>query len=598
VINAERDLDELLEIVMDAVIEISGAARGFLILEGEEPGIEQARIVARNMDHGEIRDPNGCFSTSIAEQVLQTGEPVLTPHANKDRRYSSRHSVRALRLRSILCIPLRVCEIIIGVIYLDNDEEAKFSEGDVEFISSFADPAAIALQNAKLVDQLESRKQELVRTNNQLTGLTETSRAMMIEQDVERLLEMIIEQATLITDGDRSSLFLIDHARNSLVTKVAQHSETEEISLPLGKGIAGHVARTREPYNVSDAYADPHFDQETDRLTGYKTQSILAVPLLTHGQEVLGVIEVINKRTGSFMKYDEELLGALAAHAATALDNQRLLKHYLRKQQIEHELQMACRIQSLLLPSEIPAFPNLEMSAFYKSYEEAGGDYYDFFKLSETRLAVVIADVSGHGISAAMLMATARASLRAYVETLPDLSTVLDHLNRALVQDMAMDRFMTLFLAILDLERQELTYTNAGHTAPLMYRPSDDSFIELSERSLPLGMVKEPTYRQSAPIPLHPQDLILMMTDGVWEAVDETDEEFGRERLCALIRDCQDMPMTDLVGQIYQSVSAYCKPLSLNDDFTLLGLRHVATGQQTVVEKTGRTGGEQSLPMA
>ncbi len=170
-----------------------------------------------------------------------------------------------------------------------------------------------------------------------LTALLEVGKAMASERNLDRLLQLILGEVTKVMEADRSSLFLVDRERNELWSKIAQGLTVREIRIKIGKGIAGYVAQMGKTVNIQDAYADPHFSQETDQRTGYRTRTILCAPMLNKGSEVIGVLQVLNKRDGVFTREDEELLVALSSQAAVAIENallyeeiQKLLEGFIK----------------------------------------------------------------------------------------------------------------------------------------------------------------------------------------------------------------------------------------------------------------------------
>ncbi|MBM4050172.1 MAG: GAF domain-containing protein, partial [Planctomycetes bacterium] len=181
------------------------------------------------------------------------------------------------------------------------------------------------------------------------TRLLELAKAMSVEKDLYALLDLIVQRTTEVMEADRTSLYLVDADKQQLWTRIAQGLEIKEVRVPIGTGISGHVAKTRETVNIQDAYLDPRFDRGWDMKTGYRTRSILCMPLLTHEDRVVGVIQVLNKKGGAFTDYDESLLAALGSHAAIALDQARLMQHYVEKQRMQEALRIARDIQMSLL---------------------------------------------------------------------------------------------------------------------------------------------------------------------------------------------------------------------------------------------------------
>lgn len=404
-----------------------------------------------------------------------------------------------------------------------------------------------------------------------LQALLEISRAMNAQRDLDRLLQLIVHETTRVMDADRSSLFLVDHARGELYSKIAQGAEVKEIRFPIGKGIAGQVAEHKATINIPDAYADSRFNPAVDRSTGYRTRSILCMPLVTHEDKVVGVVQVLNKKDGPFTAYDESLLAAFASQAAVAIDNHQLIAHYLEKQKIQQALAVACEIQKRLLPDHPPAVDGLDIAAKSVSCDETGGDYYDFLYLGPRHLGLVAGDVSGHGVGAALLMATARAMLRALVDAAAgSMSSIFGRVNSLLAHDMEDEQFMTMFYGVVNLEAHDLIYTNAGHDAPLFYQRALDGFVELESTSFPLGMIEDATFPESQKIPIEVGDIVVVMTDGIWEAMNPRHETYGRARVMEVLRALRDRTAREIADGLFEAVIRYRGDAPQRDDMTAM----------------------------
>jgi sigma-B regulation protein RsbU (phosphoserine phosphatase) len=408
---------------------------------------------------------------------------------------------------------------------------------------------------------------EIRRKVRDLEAILEVSRAMTAEKDIDNLLKRIM-------DAERSSLFLLDEERHELWSRIAEKSEIREIRVPADKGFVGHVVKTHETLNVEDAYEDPRFNQEVDRRTGYRTRSVLCAPLLTYENRIVGVMQVLNKRGGPFSAYDESVLLALGSHAAIALDNARLVLHYIEKQKMKQALEIASDIQRRLLPRFAPVIENFELFGWTLPCDETGGDYYDFIKADDGSLAIVIADVSGHGIGAALLMAAVRAYLRGLVTANMAPAQVLFQLNNLLSQDMEAGRFVTLFCGILDPRTRKLTYTSAGHDPPMVLHKGGE-VIELDSTSLPLGIMENSEFPVGEDVIMSPGDLVVFTTDGVWEAMTDNAEEYGRDRLKALITAHAGERPEAMVKLIHEDVAAFSGKCKQRDDLTLIVLKAV-----------------------
>jgi serine phosphatase RsbU (regulator of sigma subunit) len=338
------------------------------------------------------------------------------------------------------------------------------------------------------------------------------SRAMASERDLDRLLGLIVTSVSQVVGADRTSLFLVDHERQELLTRVSQGARA--IRLPLGSGIAGSVAATGVPINIPHAYADARFNRDHDRSTGYITRSILCLPLINYSGAVVGVIQALNKRDGEpFNAYDEQVLAALCGSAAVAIDTAQLIARDRDRQRMENELELARQIQLSLLPAGPPQHPRWRLACWSRSCDQTGGDYYDFITTADGELDVVVGDVSGHGIAAALLMGSARAFLRALHQRGGAPAGIIASLNQLLEQDLSDESFMTLVLARLAADGS-CRFVAAGHEPPLVWR-RDGASDQLTSGGLPLGMMDDSAYDEGVIPPLLPGDLLVLFTDGI-----------------------------------------------------------------------------------
>jgi len=406
-----------------------------------------------------------------------------------------------------------------------------------------------------------------------LSKLLDVSRAMTAKSNIDELLAFIIGETTRVMDADRSSLFIVDHAKNELWSRIAEGAEVKEIRFPFGVGIAGHVAASKETVNITDAYSDERFNPEFDKKTGYKTETVLCQPLLNFDGKVIGVVQVLNKKGGTFGGYDEFLLGAFAAQAAVTLEKQILIEEYLEKQRIQESLNIAHDIQQGLLPKENPVVENFDIAGWNQPCDETGGDYSDFVRLPSGRLGIVLGDVTGHGIGSALLMASSRASLRALMKNIPGIDRGLFELNNTLEEDMEEEKFMTLFYGELDPATNELRYASAGHDSPLWYSPGRGEFTELESTGLPLGMFEDTDYGVSPPMPLAPGDVMFIATDGIWEAMNARKEQFGIERLKAVLVENCAQPAPGIIETVRRAVFAFMDGAKQRDDLTAVVIK-------------------------
>jgi phosphoserine phosphatase len=408
-----------------------------------------------------------------------------------------------------------------------------------------------------------------------LAALIDLARAMTSEKDLGKLLELIARETSRLLGAERTSIFLIDSKKGELFSRIAEGLEIREIRLPIGRGIAGQAAQTLRPLNIPDAYEHPAFNPEFDRKTGFRTRAVLCRPLVTAQEKAIGVIQVINRTGGgSFEARHERLLSALGSHAATALETAWLLDEQLTKQKMAQALQIARQIQANLLPRKPLARGAFEIAGASIPADETGGDYFDYFLLPGGRVAFALGDVSGHGLGAALLMATARAALRAFLRMSSDPGEVIGHLNDLLISDFGGDRFITLFVGILDAESGRLTYASAGHEPPFRYRSATGEITEIESTGIPVGILEETTF-DTAQTTLAPGDFLLVTTDGIAEAVNPSEEPFGKERLKRYLCDRHNDgdPRSFLEG-LFGKVAAFEEGGVRADDLTALMVRH------------------------
>ena len=246
---------------------------------------------------------------------------------------------------------------------------------------------------------------------------------------------------------------------------------------------------------------------------------------------------------------------------------------------LRHALDVAMDVQQSLLPGGTPSVKGVEVAAFSKYCDQTGGDYYDYLDvagLGENTLVVALGDVMGHGVAAAMLMATARGMLRSRVRVPGSLGDLLTHVNELLVADTGGTRFMTMLVGVIDTDSSTMRWSSAGHDAPFIYDPATDSFPEFElPAGLPLGIAQDQPYDESQSIPFRPGQVMIIGTDGIWEARNTHDEEFGRERLKQAIRELADRPARDIQIALYDRVKLYCGAQAIEDDVTYVVIKFV-----------------------
>ena len=292
--------------------------------------------------------------------------------------------------------------------------------------------------------------------------------------------------------------------------------------------------------NIRDCYADERFNRENDKRTGYRTFAMLCAPLVNHKGRVVGVLQALNKHGHeAFTDYDEKVLSGLCGHAAVALDTAQLIQREREAQRLEQEMGLARTIQQSLLPAEVPSVTGWSFAHWQQPCDATGGDYHDFLACADGSVDMLVGDVSGHGIGAALMMSTARAALRALHPRVSALDELMADLNALLEADMPADTFMTMLLCRLRTDGS-MSYVAAGHEPPLVYRAQDDRFEVLDSTGLLLGALDDSEYDVATCAPLAAGDLIVAFTDGLWEVVDGAGVQLGMNAVEAEIRRMSD----------------------------------------------------------
>ena len=386
-------------------------------------------------------------------------------------------------------------------------------------------------------------------------------------------LEHIMTASRAILSADACSLMLVDEQRDELVFEVAQgpvaHKLKSGFRLKKGEGIAGYVFETGKSVLIEDAYGDPRFHGDFDRRTGYRTRSILCVPLKAK-EKIIGVSQVINKLDGTpFNPEDEETLSLLCAHAGVAVETARMHRALLRRQQVECDLAFANVVQLSFLPQEVPWVPGFRFCAHYRAALEVGGDFYDFIPLDRDRLGILIGDVSGKGVASAIYMAKLTSDIRLLAIRDWEPAGLVAHVNGYLCEQSRQGMFATLLYMVLDPGARTITYANAGHLPPVLYNAARGSYRVVRDRGgPPVGILAGVGY-DSATIQLEGGDCVLLFTDGVIEAKSASGDRLGWERLEEAVRSCGAGAEALYTG-LERAVKDFVKDCPPADDTTMV----------------------------
>ena len=419
---------------------------------------------------------------------------------------------------------------------------------------------------------MESRQEQQL---DEMAAVIEASAAVISELDISQVLQAVMDRAKEIVRSEASSLLLLNDTGEYLEFQVALGSKAHQLgkvpSLKVGQGIAGWVAKTGQPLLIADVDQDPRFFRGTDELTGFKTQSVLCVPMKVKGV-VIGVIEVMNPRDkDAFSESDLKVLDIFSSLASIAVENARLIKALTEQEAVNRELKFAHEIQSRLLVHDFLRTPRWAFYAKTQAAREIGGDFYDLLQTDDRSIASVIGDVSGKGISAALYMVQILNQFRMAVLRSGDGVSVVEGLNRWMTHQAAFGMFVTASFFWLEEALPCVRVVNAGHLPSCIYRKESHSIEKCLGRSgLPLGIDSEGHY-QTERWTLKSGDRIILITDGVIEARNNRGEEWGGDRLEKFIM--EKMPRSssqELVDSIFHELDRFRGPFAFADDVTVM----------------------------
>jgi sigma-B regulation protein RsbU (phosphoserine phosphatase) len=357
-------------------------------------------------------------------------------------------------------------------------------------------------------------------------------------------------------------------ALRTMVRKV--QTNLRSIPYRLGDQITGWMLKNQQPLVINDFPSDGRFRLPAEAAADVR--SLLCVPLRLKGR-MIGVLSVFNKRGSEegFSDNDQRLLSIIGAQSAQVIENARLYEEEKALQKMQQEVQMAREIQTRLLPKSPPVVPGYDIAGKSVSAQNVGGDYFDFLQFRDGRLGLCLADVSGKGISASLLMANVQATVRGQSAVGASAAECLRRSNEQLYQSTDTDKYVTLFYGLLDTAKRELQYSNAGHNPPLLIKANNEHSL-LNVGGPVLGILPEALY-EDATVPLEHGDLLLIYSDGYSEAMNRSFEEFGEDRLLEITQGNRQATAVELIHRIGEAVLQHCAGAPQTDDMTMIVVR-------------------------
>ncbi|HUJ42637.1 MAG TPA: GAF domain-containing SpoIIE family protein phosphatase [Opitutaceae bacterium] len=453
-------------------------------------------------------------------------------------------------------------------------------------------------------DRLEEEKQQLIQQKQIVIDfMHHMVRALGEGVSREELFQRIVHAAILCTEALSACIFekradnkmqgvaveglfpphrpLPPQAKAKLTTRArfieqVLKSEVFDIS----EGIVGRVARTGQGELIADAAADPRIVKHDD--PALAVRSVIAAPILFQDRTI-GVLAVANPVGGlPFTENDFSLVMSLAEQAGLAVHNLESMHFQIEKKQLDLDLALASSIQQMLLPAGTPRLAGLDIAAQYVPMQKIGGDLYDFYPLSDSRLGIAVADVSGKGIPASLLMAICRTNLQRIAPHHESPAGVLCEVNRVMAGEVCRGMFITIIYAVVDVAQGTVTFARAGHEQPLVSRRDPASGQPLSEfvdaEGMAVGMVGAEVFDAAiadAAVPFLPGDTLVLYTDGVTEAANAEDQEFSGSRLADALGTLRGRGAGEITEGILDHVRRFTGQDHPRDDLTLVTVKRV-----------------------
>jgi sigma-B regulation protein RsbU (phosphoserine phosphatase) len=565
------DLDELIECVAKRIKEvIDYKFFNLLLVDEERGGLVWKKSVGYKPEEV-ARHELIPFDCSIAAAALREGHTIIVDDVRNDPRNLRVAPVGEDEPRSEIAVPLTLVrdQKMVGVLTIESAEPNYFTREHERILNVLGNQLAVALENARLYEQLRQRTSEM-------ETLLEIGREIASILDLDRLLNHIAPLLSRVANYDLLSVGLIDEEREEFVWHIEagqniQHQKRASRT-QLSQGIVGRAVRERRTVIVGDVSRDPDY-QLTEEWRNQVQHSEIAVPLVYEGK-VIGVIALESGRTHAFSQCLAPLLENIANHLSIAIVNARLYTERVeRERRLEREILLARDVQRAMIPESPPTVRGFEFAARLEPALNLSGDFYDYIKLTDTRTAIMLGDVAGKGVRAAMGMAAARSILRSVARRGYNPARVLRSANMRMHRDLGRQLLVTLIYGMLDTETRTFQYCNAGHNSPLLVRPSG-KWRALKTGGMLIGVFDKQQYK-SETIHLERGDVLFLYTDGVVEAHTPPPHraEFGEQRLLEVLLNHRHLRASAIADAVLAQVREFTAGAHRHDDLTLMVIK-------------------------
>jgi phosphoserine phosphatase RsbU/P len=556
VLNTTLDLETLLQRVAEVVKRVLDYEIFSILLLNERT--QELRF---RFQIGHVPEVAERIRVKVGEGVTgraaKERRAILVDDVSKDAEY-----IEAVpRVRSELAVPLINKNRVIGVMDLEARERAYFKEEHARLLSLIASRIAVSIENARLYTRI-------VKQAGTLALLNDISRDLTSILNFDQLLKRVGDLLSKVIDYQMFSILLLDESTQKLVHRFSvRFKESIQLKhdIPVGRGLVGTAAATKKPVLAPDVARDPRYIKANP-----ETRSELCVPLI-YKDQVIGVLDLEHTRRGYFTEDHVRTVSTLAAQVAIAIENARLYERIAREEQrMERDLAMAREVQHHLLPPTTPSMPGAEVAARFKPAHAIGGDLYDFLDYTLPRACIVVGDVSGKGAPAALYAALVSGILRSLARDEPCPAEMLNAVNLALNHRRLDAQYLVLTCALWDDDKRTMRVANSGLPRPIYCSQGHAHMLEAA--GLPLGMFEDVAYDE---ITIHakPGDVFVYFSDGIVDATNTKDEQFGRNRMEHVIAKNAGGSAQEIVDALFNAVDEFSTGFEVFDDQTVVVLK-------------------------
>jgi sigma-B regulation protein RsbU (phosphoserine phosphatase) len=421
------------------------------------------------------------------------------------------------------------------------------------------------------IEELEKQIERLKSSVEELILLNDLALAAGSTLDVEQMLDTIVQKSIKAVRAEQGSILLVTEKQDDPLKTLIRHEDFSSSveSYKIGIHISGWVLKYKKPLMIENLAEDERFsvsEQETKDI-----RSVLCLPI-SFQAKIIGILVMTNKKTGEpFSNNDLRLLSIIAAQSGQLIKNSQLQQEAVEKKRLEQELVLAEKIQRGLLPKSDPKIEGITIASYFKPTEAVGGDYYDYFEIDDNRIGIVVADVSGHGPSAALIMTMIKGIFHSIIRNFRSVDTALSELNTIINLIIPDDVFITLLFIVFDLKKKVLQFANAGHLPIIHY----DHIQNLCQRlELPgfvlssWDLLPDASYNLKE-IPLQKEDIFFIYTDGVNEAVNDNSRMFEITGIENAINEASSEPADKIIEHVKGKLESFTGKSSQEDEIVM-----------------------------